>query len=149
MENTSVPLVPLPTVQPVRGPLTFGATYMALSMAIEVVLLVVVRLRIPEDNAVIASILLAVSPVAAALVCRYRRPRSILLLSIVTVLLTIALVMAFGRLTGISTGIVPPIVIRTLAGYLAARGTEVFSTENGLKVPEVDRGNAPPTSGTR
>ncbi len=103
-----------------RKPLAYAIIYMALSMAIEIVLLVVVRLRIPQDNAIIAPILLIASPIAAALICSYRRPREFIVVAIATVFLTLVFVMLFGRLTGISTGIVPPIVLRTLAGWLAA-----------------------------
>ena len=92
---------------------------MALSMAIEIVLLVIVRLRIPQDNAIIAPILLIVSPLAAALICGYRRPKELIVAAVATVFLTLVFVMAFGRITGISTGIAPPIVLRTLAGCLA------------------------------
>jgi hypothetical protein len=101
-------------------PLVFGVIYMALSMAIEIALLVVGRLRIPDDNAVIAPVLLVVSPVAAALICGYRRPTAVITLAILTVVITLVCVMGFGRLTGISTGVGPPIVLRTLAGSLAA-----------------------------
>ena len=108
-------------------PLVFGVIYMAISMAIEIALLVVVRLRIPDDNAVIAPILLIASPVAAALICGYRRPATVIALAILTVVLTLACVMGFGRLTGISTGVAPPIVLRTLAGTLAAALSARFS----------------------
>ena len=92
---------------------------MALSMAIEIVLLVVVRLRIPQDNAIIAPILLIVSPLVAAVICGYRRPKELIVAAAAAVVLTLVLVMVFGRLTGISTGIAPPMVLRTLAGFLA------------------------------
>jgi hypothetical protein len=103
-----------------RTALAFGVTYMAISMAIEIVLLVVVGLRIPQDNARIATILLTVSPIAAAVICGLRRPKTLIAVAVATVVLTIAGVMVFGRIMGISTGIGPPIVIRTLAGFLAA-----------------------------
>ena len=103
-----------------RHPLAFGVIYMALSMVIEIALLVVGRLRIPDDNSVIAPILLIVSPVAAALICGYRRPTAVITLAILTIATTLACVMGFGRLTGMSTGLAPPIVLRTLAGSLAA-----------------------------
>ena len=101
-------------------PWVFGLVFMAVSMALEILLIVVVRLRVPQDNAIIAPILLTVSPVAAALICGYRRPRQLLLVSFLAVFFTLLFVMVFGRITGISTGLVPPIVIRTLAGLLAA-----------------------------
>lgn len=109
-------------------PFAFGVIYMALSMAIEIGLLVIARLRIPDDNAVIAPILLVVSPVAAALICGYRRPATVITLVILTAVLTLICVMAFGRLTGISTGVAPPIILRTIAGTLAAALSARVST---------------------
>ena len=103
-----------------RKPLAFGVIYMTLSMAIEIALLVVVRLRIPQDNRIIAPVLLIVAPVAAGVLCGYRRPGTLSAVASATVILTLVLVMGFGRLTGISTGVVSPIVLRTLAGWLAA-----------------------------
>lgn len=103
-----------------RNALAFGLIYMALSLAVEIVLLVVVRLRIPRDNAILASVLLAVSPPAAAWMCGYARPRAFVFAVAGTVLLTLVLVVGFGRLTGISTGLGPPVVLRSLAGFLAA-----------------------------
>jgi hypothetical protein len=101
-------------------PVAFGLIYMALSMAIEIALVVVGRLKIPDDNAIIAPALLTVAPVAAALICGYRTPRAVITVAILTVMLTILFVMVFSRITGISTGVGPPIVLRTLAGSLAA-----------------------------
>jgi hypothetical protein len=101
-------------------PLAFGVIYMAVSMAVEIALLVVGRLRIPHDNAIIAPTLLIVSPVTAAFICGHRRPTTVITLAILTVAMTLVCVMGFGRLTGISTGLAPPIVLRTLAGSLAA-----------------------------
>jgi hypothetical protein len=98
----------------------FGLVFMALSVALEIFLVVVMRLRAPQDDAIIALILLTVSPIAAALICGYRRPKELIIVSFLAVLFTVLFVMVFGRITGISTGIVPPIVIRTLAGLLAA-----------------------------
>ncbi len=40
--------------------------------------------------------------------------------AILTVMLTILFVLVFSRITGISTGVGPPIVLRTLAGSVAA-----------------------------
>jgi purine-cytosine permease-like protein len=58
--------------------------------------------------------------VAAASICGYRRPTTVITLAIMTIAMTLVCVMGFGRLTGISTGLAPPIVLRTLAGSLAA-----------------------------
>jgi hypothetical protein len=103
-----------------RSPWVFGVIFMAVSMAIEIALLVVGRLRIPQDNATIAPILLIASPLIASWFCHYRRLRDLLLLSFLAVLLTLLFVLVFSRLTGISTGIFPPIVLRTAAGFVAA-----------------------------
>ena len=93
---------------------------MALSMLIEIALLVVCKLRIPQDNATIAPILFITSPTIAALLCHYRRPFEFFLLSCLAILFTLFLVFVFSRLTGITTGLLPPVVIRTVAGFLAA-----------------------------
>ena len=98
----------------------FAVIYMSLSMVIEVVLIAVVGLRIPKDNAIIAPILLTISPVLAALSSGYRRPKEFFLLILLTVILTVLIVIVFSRLTGISTGLLAPILIRSLAGLLAA-----------------------------
>jgi len=106
---------------------------MALSMALEIALIVVGRLRVPQDNAIIAPILLTVSPIAAALICGYRRPGELVLVAFLAVFFTLLFVMVFGRITGISTGIVPPIVIRTLAGLLAAVVTDQVGSARAAK----------------
>jgi hypothetical protein len=98
----------------------FAASYMSLSLVVEVVLIAIVGLRVPKDNAIIAPILLTIAPVLAALSAGYRRPKEFFLLIILTVALTLLIVLVFGRATGISTGLFAPIVIRSLAGFLAA-----------------------------
>ena len=103
-----------------RSPWVFGVVFMAVSMVIEIALLVVCRLRIPQDNAIIAPILLTASPVIASWLCHYRRVRELILLSCLAVFFTLLFVLVFSRLTGISTGIFPPIVLRTAAGLVAA-----------------------------
>lgn len=98
----------------------FAVIYMVLSMVVEIALIAIVGLKIPKDNAIIAPILLTLSPVLAALITGYRRPKEFFLLILLTVVLTLFMVLVFGRLTGISTGLLAPIVIRSLAGFLAA-----------------------------
>lgn len=101
----------------------FAVIYMALSMVVEIALIAIVGLKIPKDNAIIAPTLLTLSPVLAALITGYRRPKEFILLILLTVVLTLFMVLVFGRLTGISTGLLAPIVIRSLAGFLAATFT--------------------------
>jgi hypothetical protein len=93
---------------------------MALSMIVEIALIVVAGLRVPRDNRIIAPIILVASPIAAGWICGYRRPRALLTVAVVTVLLTIAGVFVVSRLTGVSTGLVEPILVRSTAGWIAA-----------------------------
>lgn len=103
-----------------RKPWFYGITYMAASIGAEILLLVVGRLQVPRDNRIIAPIILTVAPLAAAWFCGYRRGRELLPLAMTTVLFTLLLVMVFNRLTGITTGLLEPILVRTAAGILAA-----------------------------
>ena len=57
-----------------RSPWSFAALYTAMSLAVEIVLIVVVGLKVPEDNAVIAPVVLTVPPLLAAQCSGYRRP---------------------------------------------------------------------------
>lgn len=98
----------------------FAITYMLLSLVVEVVLIAIVGMRVPKDNAIIAPILLTISPVVAALSSGYRQPKECFLVIILTVVLTLLIVVIFGRVTGISTGLLAPIILRSLAGFLAA-----------------------------
>jgi hypothetical protein len=115
-----------------RRPWVYALTYMGLSIAIEIVLIAVVGLRVPRDNAIIAPLLLTISPVAAALICGYRRPKEFVLLVVLTVVLTVLCVLVFSRLTGISTGLIEPIIVRSLAGFLAAAITNRLAPNAGL-----------------
>jgi hypothetical protein len=102
----------------------FGIIYTALSLGVEIILLVVVRLRIPQDNKIIAPIILVVAPLLAAWVCGYRKRSAIAVVAVLALVLTLLFTMVFGRLTGISTGLGPPILIRSLAGFFAALATQ-------------------------
>lgn len=104
-----------------RNPWAFALLYMGLSMALEIVLIVVGRLRVPDDNAVIAPVLLTVAPLLAAGLSGYRRPASAFLtVAGLAASLTLVLTLGVNRLTGISTGMLEPILNRTAAGWLAA-----------------------------
>ena len=108
----------------------FALVYMALSMAIEVALIAVVGLRVPKDNAIIAPILLTASPVLAALITGFRRPKEFFLVILLAVAMTLLCSSVFGRLTGIKTGLLEPVVIRSLAGLLAAAITNRVMPNN-------------------
>ncbi len=103
-----------------RKPWALAIIYTGVSLAVEAGLIIVGGLRVPHDNAVIAPIILTVPPALAALISGYRRPKEFVILVILTSILTLSLTIVGGRLTGISTGLVEPIIVRTIAGFLAA-----------------------------
>ena len=102
-----------------RASWKYALVYTCLSLGIEVVLIVVGRLRVPDDNRIIAPIILAVPPILAAWISGYRARKVFIVLVGLTTVLTLAITIVFGRLTGISTGLAAPIVIRFVAGLLA------------------------------
>jgi len=122
-------------VLPRRSAWVFGLAYMGLSIAIEIVLIVVVRLRVPRDNAIIAPILLVIAPLAAAWWCGFRPLRELTMLWVLTVVLTIAFVFAYSRLTGISTGLIEPIIVRSSAGFLAAWIIKRMAARRSRRLP--------------
>ena len=97
----------------------FALTYTALSLAVEIVLIVVLRFQVPRDNAVVAPIVLTVPPVLAALLCGYRSLKPLARAAIAASVLTLAITMIVTRLTGKSTGLMEPIISRSVAGALA------------------------------
>ena len=97
----------------------FAVVYTVLSLAVEIVLLVVGRLQIPRDNALIAPVVLTLPPMLAAWIFGYRRPKAFFLLAGLTAALTLGITILFGRFTGISTGLAEPILVRSAAGFLA------------------------------
>lgn len=104
-----------------RQPWAFAILYVALSMAIEIVLMVVFRLKVPADNARIAPILLTVPPILAAGISGFRRPlRDFWTVALLSAVLTLVVTIVVTRLTGINTGLAEPIFNRSLAGLLAA-----------------------------
>jgi hypothetical protein len=103
-----------------KNPWTFAVLYMAISMATEIILIVVVGLRVPRDNRSIAPVLLTVPPVLAAWIGGYRRPKGFAVVVVLTALLTLGITLAANALTGIRTGMAEPILTRSLAGLLGA-----------------------------
>ncbi len=104
-----------------RRPWAFAILYTGLSLAVEIVLLVVFRLQIPQDNAVISPVVLTVPPLLAAWFSGYRRPlRDFLTVALSAAILTLMVTLIVTNLTGINTGLAEPIFNRSLAGFLAA-----------------------------
>jgi len=106
-----------------RNPWVFAVLYMAISMATEIILIVVVGLRVPRDNKVIAPILLTLAPVLAALIGGFRRPKVFAINVVLTAALTLGITLVANALTGIHTGMIEPIISRSVAGLLGAEIT--------------------------
>ena len=92
--------------------------YVIASLAVEAVFIVVGHLKVPQDNAILAPVVLTIPPLLVAWICGYRRPKELIAVAVSLSLLTLGLTVIAGALTGISTGMVEPIINRTLAGFL-------------------------------
>ena len=100
-------------------PWVLAVVYVALSLAVEAALMVVGRLRVPQDNAILAPVVLTVPPLLAAWATGRRRPRDLVVLAVLLSVLTLVLTLAAGRLTGVKTGLAEPLIVRAVAGFLA------------------------------
>lgn len=103
-----------------RNALAFAIVYMGLSIACEIVLMVIFRLRVPQDNRIIAPIILTIPPLLAAWICGYRRPKEFIGVAVLASVITLVVTVTVNKLTGIKTGLAEPIVNRLVAGFLAA-----------------------------
>ncbi|MBI5395614.1 MAG: hypothetical protein HZA91_09995 [Verrucomicrobia bacterium] len=118
-----------------RQPWALAIIYMVVSLAVEAALMVVGHLKVPQDNAILAPVVLTIPPVLAAWICGYRWPKELVLVAIVLSVLTLGLTLLAGRLTGVSTGLLEPIIVRAIAGFLAGsivnrgRPRAVFTTK--------------------
>lgn len=102
-------------------PWAFAALYVVVSLLVEIVLIAVVGWKVPDDNARIAPVVLTVPPVLAAGFSGYRRPlKDLLVVAALASILTLLITVVVSRLSGVSTGLVEPIINRSAAGWLAA-----------------------------
>ena len=99
-------------------PSTLAIVYVAISLAVEAAVTLLGGLRVPRDNAILAPIVLSVPPVLTAWLAGCRRTRHFLVMAAGLALLTLLLTAVAGRLTGVSTGLIEPIVVRGIAGHL-------------------------------
>jgi len=102
------------------SPWLFAIVYTALSMATEIVLIVVFRLKIPQHNAVIAPIILSGPPMLAAWFAGYRSRKEFIVLAGLTAVLTLIVTLTVTHFTGVSTGLREPLINRPIAAVLAA-----------------------------
>jgi hypothetical protein len=101
-------------------PVVFAVIYTLVSLATEIVLLVVFRLKIPQHNFIIAPIVLTVPPLITAWLAGYRSSRSLLICALLTSILTLIVTIVVTRATGVSVGLREPIISRSIAGFVAA-----------------------------
>lgn len=101
-------------------PWAFALVYTGLSMATEIILIVIFRLKIPEQNAIIAPIILIIPPLLAAWIARYRSWRELGILAALTAVLTIVVTLTVTHFTKVNTGLLEPLINRPIASFLAA-----------------------------
>ena len=101
----------------------FAIIYMLLSLAIEGAAMILFGLRVPQDIHTLQPVVLTIPPALATWVCGYRKPREFALLALLASVLTAGISILVGRLTGINTGLVEPIINRSIAGFLSAEIT--------------------------
>lgn len=104
----------------IKPPWAFALIYTALSMATEIVLIVVFRLRIPQQNAIIAPIILTIPPLLAAWIAGYRSPKELVVVAVATAVFTLVVTLTVTHFTGVATGLLEPLINRPIAGFLAA-----------------------------
>lgn len=115
-----------------RNPWAFAGFYMATSLLVEIFLMVGVGWKVPQDNARIAPVLLTLAPALAAALSGFRRPlKDLLTVVAFASLLTLLITVVVSRLSGISTGLIEPIINRSIAGWLAAAITNRLSAKHG------------------
>ena len=90
---------------------------------------------VPQDNKILAPIVLTVPPVVSALVSGYRRLGEFVALVLLTTVLTLEVTIVVNKVTGVSTGLLEPIIDRWIAGFLAAVLTVRLAT-GGKRVPQ-------------
>ncbi len=98
----------------------YAILYTAVSMATEIALMVVFRLKVPRDNVIIAPIILTIPPLLAAWFAGYRARREFLVLAGLTAVLTVIVTLTVTHFTGVSTGLREPLINRPIAAALAA-----------------------------
>ena len=101
----------------------FAVVYTPLSLATEAGLIILIGLKIPRDNIIIAPIILTIPPVLAAWICGYRWAKEFVILVVLTFVLTVTISVIVSTCTGISTGLIQPIIIRPISAFLAAEIT--------------------------
>jgi len=98
----------------------FAIVYTILSLSIEASLIIFGGLRVPENNAQIAPVILTIPAIISALVTGYKSLKEFLSIIVITGILTLVFTLIFIRITGISTGFVEPTINRFTAGLVAA-----------------------------
>ncbi len=101
----------------------FAIIYMLLSIIIEGAVMILFGLKVPQDIPKLRLVVLTVPPILAPWICGYHKLKEFVLLALLVSILTAGISILAGRLTGINTGMVEPIINRLIAGFLAAEIT--------------------------
>jgi hypothetical protein len=118
-----------------REPLVFALIYTVLSVAAEIGLARYLNLTMYKDSALIWAIILTVPTVLAAWICGYRGVKEFALVAGLTALLTFVITQLLMRSIPFSTGLVEPIVERSLAALLAAEITKRVAAKASQTAP--------------
>jgi len=102
-----------------KKPWVLALIYASISLGIEAAFMIVGHLKVPQHNAILAPIVLTIPPLLTAWICGYRRPKDWVIVAALLSVLTLGLTLLAGRITHVSTGLLEPIIVRSLAGFLA------------------------------
>ena len=97
----------------------YTIVYVGVSLAFEMVLIIVGGLRVPEDTATIGPLIVSIPPLVLALLFGRQSIKRFVVLLLATSIFTLVITLTFIAVTGIATGFVEPIISRGLAGILA------------------------------
>jgi hypothetical protein len=95
-----------------KRPWAFAILYTCISLGVEGALIVLAGLRVPQDNKLLAPVVLTVPPVLSALVAGFRRLGEFVPVALLTIVLTVGLTIVANKSTGVSTGLLEPIIVR-------------------------------------
>lgn len=101
-----------------KNPWALALIYASISLGVEAAVMMVGRLKVPQDNAILAPIVLTIPPLLTAWICGYRRPKDWVTVAALLGVLTLVFTLLAGRLTQVSTGLLEPIIVRSIAGFL-------------------------------
>jgi hypothetical protein len=109
--------------------ISYAIVYVGVSLAFELVLIILGGLRVPKDNATIGPLIVSIPPFILALLFGRHSIKRFVFLLLATSIFTLVFTLTFIAITGIATGFVEPIISRGLAGILAYLVTDRITKE--------------------